>query len=65
MNRELLYVINNGKRKKMSEALKLYCVMCGKTFLSPIEVDKSGLNRCSIFCCKKCEKKFMSLIKIE
>lgn len=39
--------------------------MCGETFLSPIEIDKKGLNRCNIFCSEKCEKKFINLIKTE
>ena len=48
----------------MSEGLKLFCPICGKEYLSPVEIDKdTGFKVVNMFCSDKCEKKFIELMK--
>ena len=52
------------KTKKMSEALKLHCPICGKEYLSPVKIDEeTGFKVVDMFCSDKCEKKFIELIE--
>jgi len=47
----------------MTEALKLFCPICGKGYLSPVKVDETGFKIVNMFCSTGCEKKFTKLME--